>query len=61
MDTNDVDKKFADIMKPNVVNIKAQHPPAKFPELRYLWGITGIVSTVLIVLSATISTFLDAL
>ena len=55
----DVDKKFADIMQPKV--IVPQREPAKFPELRYLWGLAGIVSTVLIVLSATINTFLDAL
>jgi hypothetical protein len=48
-------------MKPKVVNVKAHRPPAKFPELRYLWGITGIVCVALIVVSATISTFMEAL
>lgn len=57
----DVNKRFEDIVKPTVVNVKAQRPPAKFPELRYLWGITGIVCVALIVLSATISTFMEAL
>ena len=57
----EVDKRFEDIMKPKVVNVKAHRPPAKFPELRYLWGITGIVCVALIVVSATISTFIEAL
>jgi hypothetical protein len=55
----DVDKRFEEIMKPKIV--VPQREPAKFPELRYLWGITGIVCVTLLVLSATISTFLDAL
>lgn len=55
----DVDKRFEDIMKSK--NVKVERPPAKFPELRYLWGITGIVCVALIVLSATISTFMEAL
>jgi hypothetical protein len=59
MDTNEVDKKFADIMQPKIV--MPQREPAKFPELRYLWGVTGIVSVILIVVSATISTFIEAL
>jgi hypothetical protein len=59
MDTNEVNKKFADIMQPKIV--MPQREPAKFPELRYLWGVTGIVSVILIVVSATISTFIEAL
>jgi hypothetical protein len=57
----EVDKRFEDIMKPNVVNVKTHRPPAKFPELRYLWGITGIACVALLVISATVSTFLEAL
>jgi hypothetical protein len=57
----EVNRRFDDIVQPKVVNLKVERPPAKFPELRYLWGVTGIVCVVLIVLSATISTFLDAL
>ena len=53
----DVDKRFEEIMKPK----KVERPPAKFPELRYLWGITGIVCVTLLVVSATLSTFLEAL
>ena len=55
----DVDKRFEEIMKSK--NIKVERPPAKFPELRYLWGITGIVCVTLLVVSATLSTFLEAL
>ena len=63
MDTNEVNQKFDDIIQPKVINqiVKQRREPAKFPELRYLWGITGIVCVTLLVLSATISTFLDAL
>jgi hypothetical protein len=53
----DVDKRFEEIMKSKNV----ERPPAKFPELRYLWGITGIVCVTLLVVSATLSTFLEAL
>lgn len=55
----EVNKKFEDIVK--LKNELPQRPPAKFPELRYLWGITGIVCVALIVLSATVSTFMQAL
>lgn len=55
----DVDKRFEEIMKPK--NVKSERPPAKFPELRYLWGITGIACVALLVISATVSTFLEAL
>ena len=41
--------------------IKEKKEPAKFPELRYLWGITLIGSFALVVLSAVISTILEAL
>jgi hypothetical protein len=60
---NELNQKFEAIMQPRIINqiMKEKRPPAKFPELRYLWGITGIVSVALIVLSATISTFLEAL
>ena len=63
MDTNEVNKKFEDIMKSSKPRAKRKpkREPAKFPELRYLWGITGIVCVALIVVSATISTFMEAL
>jgi hypothetical protein len=61
MNEQDVNRKFDEIIQPKVVNLKVERPPAKFPELRYLWGVTGIVCVVLIVLSATVSTFIEAL
>ena len=63
MDTNEVNQKFDDIIQPKVINqiVKEKRPPAKFPELRYLWGITGLASFALLMLSAIVSTFLEAL
>ena len=60
---NELNQKFEAIMQPRIINqiMKEKRPPAKFPELRYLWGVTGIVSVILIVVSATISTFIEAL
>jgi hypothetical protein len=54
----DIDKKFADIMQPKVIVPKRE--PAKFPELRYLWGVALIVSFVLIVVSSIIQTLIGA-
>jgi hypothetical protein len=36
----EVNRKFDDIIQPKVINqiVKEKRPPAKFPELRYLWG-----------------------
>jgi hypothetical protein len=63
MDTNEVNQKFDDIIQPRVINqiVKQKREPAKFPELRYLWGITGLASFALLMLAAIISTFLEAL
>ncbi len=63
MDTNEVNQKFDDIIQPKVINqiVKQKREPAKFPELRYLWGITGLASFALLMLSAIVSTFLEAL
>jgi hypothetical protein len=63
MDTNEVNQKFDDIIQPRVINqiVKQRREPAKFPELRYLWGITGLASFALLMLAAIISTFLEAL
>jgi hypothetical protein len=54
-----IDQKFGQIVNKPVTKVK--QAPAKFPELRYLWGITLIGSFALIVLSAVISTILEAL
>jgi hypothetical protein len=40
---------------------KERRPPSKFPELRYLWGITLLGSFILIVVSAVITTIIEAL
>lgn len=63
MNEQDVNRKFDDIIQPKVINqiVKQKRPPAKFPELRYLWGITGLASFALLMLSAIVTTFLEAL
>ena len=40
---------------------RERRPPSKFPELRYLWGITLLGSFILIVVSAVISTILESI
>ena len=59
MNEQEVNEKFDNLIKPQVVKQKKE--PAKFPELRYLWGITLIGSFALVILSAVISTILEAL
>lgn len=63
MNEQEVNKKFDDLVQPKIIQqvIKQKREPAKFPELRYLWGITLIGSFVLIVISAVITTVLEAL
>jgi hypothetical protein len=63
MDTNEVNQKFDDIIQPKVINqiVKQRREPAKFPELRYLWGITGLATFALLMLAAIVSTFLEGL
>jgi hypothetical protein len=60
---NEVNQKFDDIIQPKIINqiVKQKRPPAKFPELRYLWGITALGSFALLMLTAIVSTFLEAL
>ena len=59
MNEQEVNERFDNLVKPQVVKEKKE--PAKFPELRYLWGITLIGSFALVILSAVISTILEAL
>lgn len=54
-----IDQKFSQIM--NKPTIKLRRLPAKFPELRYLWGVTLLGSFVLIVISSIVTTILEAL
>jgi len=60
MEQQNVDQQFDDIIRPKVVNqvIKQNRQPAKFPELRYLWGITLLGSFILIVVGSVISTII---
>ena len=60
MNEQEVNERFGDIMRPKVINqvIKQKRPPAKFPELRYLWGIALLGSFVLMVLASIIQTML---
>lgn len=61
MNEQEVNQKFDDIIQPKVIQqiVKQKRPPAKFPELRYLWGITLLGSFALMMLAAIIQTFLD--
>jgi hypothetical protein len=59
MNEQEVNQRFDNLVKPQVV--KQKREPAKFPELRYLWGIALLGSFVLIVISAVISTILESL
>jgi hypothetical protein len=63
MNEQEVNNKFQDIIQPKIINkiIREKRPPAKFPELRYLWGITLLGSFALMVISATISTLLEGI
>jgi len=54
-----IDQKFSQIV--NKPTIKMKRPPAKFPELRYLWGVTLLGSFVLIVISSVVTTIIEAL
>lgn len=62
MDTNEVNKKFEDIIKQSKPRAKRKpkREPAKFPELRYLWGVALLGSFVLCVITAVIQTFLES-
>jgi hypothetical protein len=60
MNEQEVNKKFDDIIQPKVINqiVKEKRPPAKFPELRYLWGITLLGSFALMMLASIIQVFI---
>ena len=63
MNEQEVNARFDNLIQPNVINqvVKQKREPAKYPELRYLWGITLLGSFILIVVGAVISTIIDAL
>ena len=63
MNEQEVNSRFDNLIQPKVINqvVKQKREPAKYPELRYLWGITLLGSFILIVVGAVISTIIDAL
>ena len=63
MNEQEVNQKFDALVQPKVINqvVKQKREPAKFPELRYLWGITLLGSFVLVVISSVITTIIEAL
>lgn len=63
MNEQEVNARFDNLIQPKVINqvVKQKREPAKYPELRYLWGITLLGSFILIVVGAVISTIIDAL
>jgi hypothetical protein len=62
VDTNEVNKKFEEIVKSKTkaVKRKPKREPAKFPELRYLWGVALLGSFVLCVITAIIQSILES-
>jgi hypothetical protein len=60
MNEQDVNRQFDDIIQPKVINqiVKQKRPPAKFPELRYLWGITLLGSFALMMLASIVQVFI---
>jgi hypothetical protein len=63
MNEQEVNQRFDNLIQPKVINqvVKQKREPAKFPELRYLWGITLLGSFVLIVISSVITTIIETL
>jgi len=63
MNEQEIDKKFDDLVQPKIIQqiVKTKRPPAKFPELRYLWGVTLLGSFVLIVLASIAQTIIPSL
>jgi hypothetical protein len=60
MNDQEVNKQFNELIQPKVVQqvIKERRPPAKFPELRYLWGITLLGSFALMMLASIVQVFI---
>jgi hypothetical protein len=54
-----IDQKFSQIIK-QANNQEQKRPPAKFPELRYLWGITLLGSFILIVIGSVVTTIIES-
>ena len=63
MNEQEVNQKFDALVQPKVINqvVKQKREPAKFPELRYIWCVALLGSFVLVVISAVITTIIEAL
>ena len=59
MNEQEVNQKFDALVQTKA--IKEKKEPAKFPELRYLWGITLLGSFVLVVITTFITSIIEAL
>lgn len=60
MTNEEINEQFKAITKPAKAKAEPKREPAKFPELRYLWGVALVGSFVCIVVAAIITTFLEA-
>jgi hypothetical protein len=59
MTNEEMNQKFEEIVKP-VKPKREKRPAAKFPELRYLWGVALLGTFVLTVLVSIFTTILEA-
>ena len=59
MNEQEVNEKFDALVQTKA--IKEKKEPAKFPELRYLWGITLLGSFILVVITTLITSIIEAL
>lgn len=62
MNNEEINEQFEAIVKPakKAVKRKPKKEPAKFPELRYLWGIALLGSFVLCVITAIVQSILES-
>lgn len=63
MTNEEINEQFQAIVKPkkNTAKRKPKKEPAKFPELRYLWGVALLGSFVLCVITAVIQSILETM
>ena len=63
MTNEEINQKFDDIIQPKVIQqvIKERRPPAKFPELRWIAGVTFIGSFGFMIICASIATLLESM
>jgi hypothetical protein len=59
MNEQEVNQKFDALVQAKA--IKEKREPAKFPELRYLWGVALLGSFVLVVITTLITSIIEAL